>query len=295
MKTAILRLLAVSGLVTSGVTMVRTASAASTINATHHHAYGANFGWINARGDVTNGAVIGQFYSTGHLYGANVGWISLGSGTPANGYSYANNSAADWGVNHDGAGGLRGMAYGANIGWVNFENTGDPRVDLLTGDLSGYAWGANVGWISLNTSHAFVRTDTLDAGPDSDGDGIPDAWEYLMTGDLTTLGAHPADADGDGVSDYHEYLAGTDPLDDTSFFALTDIHRQGDTNWVEWTVQPTRLYRLQHTDSLTGTPVWVDSGYGVMEPDLAPTMTRDVVTNAVHIFYRARAIVPLAP
>lgn len=277
------------------VTLSPASTPATTINASHRHAYGANVGWLDARGDVDNGAVIGQFYSSGYLYAANVGWIGLGTGTPANGYAYANNSVSDWGVNHDGAGGLRGFAYGANIGWVNFEDTGDPRVDLLTGDLSGYAWGANVGWISLNTAHAFVRTDVLDTGPDSDGDGLPDAWEYMMAGDLTTLGPHPADADEDGVSDYHEYLAGTDPLDDTSFFALTDIFRQGDTNWVEWTVQPTRLYRLQQTDSLTGTPVWVDSGHGVMAPDPSATMTRAVVTNAVHQFYRARAIVPLAP
>ena len=58
----------------------------------------------------------------------------VGSGTPTNGHAYANNSAADWGVNHDGAGRLTGYAWGANIGWVAFEQThGQPQVDLRTG------------------------------------------------------------------------------------------------------------------------------------------------------------------
>jgi hypothetical protein len=34
-----------------------------------------------------------------------------------------------------------------------------------------------VGWISLSNSQACVRTDRLGAGPDTDGDGLPDAWE----------------------------------------------------------------------------------------------------------------------
>lgn len=273
-----------------------TAFGDSTINVVNRFAYGANVGWLDARGDVTNGVVIGQFYCKGYLWGANIGWISLGSGTPSNGWQYANNSATDWGVNHDGAGNLTGYAYGANVGWIAFEQTyGQPRVNLHTGDLSGYVWGANIGWIALETDVAHVRTDILDTGPDADGDGIPDAWEYMMAGDLTTLGPHPDDYDGDGVSDYHEYLAGTDPLDATSFFVVTNIYRQGDTNWVEWTVQPTRQYQLVRTDSLTGTPVWADSGFGVMAPDPAQAMTRSVVTNAVPQFYRVRAIVPLAP
>ncbi|MGH1542729.1 MAG: CSLREA domain-containing protein [Arenicella sp.] len=44
---------------------------------------------------------------------------------------------------------------------------------------------------------------------DTDGDGLPDAWEMEHFGDLDQDGS--GDADGDGVSDYDEYLQGTDP------------------------------------------------------------------------------------
>jgi len=90
------------------------ARAGSNIDAANPYAYAANTGWTNLRGDGANGAVIGRYYCSGNMYGANIGWIRLGSGTPANGYCYANSSASDYGVNHDGEGNLRGYAYGAS-------------------------------------------------------------------------------------------------------------------------------------------------------------------------------------
>lgn len=273
------------------------AIAATTINTVNHHAYGANMGWINARGDATNGAMIGQFYCAGAMWGANVGWISLGASAPTNGWQHGNTAANDWGVNHDGLGNLRGYAYGANVGWIHFESNGNPRVDLLTGALSGHAWGANVGWISLSNAFAFVQTDTLDPGPDTDGDGIPDAWEMKTVGDLVTLGAHPADHDNDGSPDVDEFRADTDPDDDASFFAVTAYARAGPTNTLTWTVAPTRLYRLETSPAMTNGAAWSDSGHGLLAPGAGPVQIREVVdpSPADTRFHRARAVVPLAP
>ncbi|MCK5529508.1 MAG: hypothetical protein KAI74_07470, partial [Kiritimatiellae bacterium] len=67
MKNYILALLTLSAI---------TLQAATTINSTNHYAYGANTGWIEARGDDANGAVIGESYCTGYIYSANCGWIS---------------------------------------------------------------------------------------------------------------------------------------------------------------------------------------------------------------------------
>jgi hypothetical protein len=271
--------------------------AESTVSAADRYAYGANTGWIDARADLTNGAALGRSYCSGHLWSANVGWIGLGNG-PTNGWRYTQTSGSDWGVNHDGAGRLTGYAYGANIGWITFEQTyGQPRIDLLSGSLSGYAWGANVGWISLANSQAHVRTDRLDDGPDADGDGIPDAWEYQVAGGLTTLGAGASDSDGDGVPDADEYGADTDPLDPGSRLAITEFARAGDTDVATWPVAQTRLYRLQQTESLRPAPaVWSDSGFGLIAPDGAPTVTRGVTEPAAtQRFYRVQAVLPLSP
>src|SRR6478735_6082454 len=126
----------------------------TTISASNSFAYGANIGWLNWRGDVTHGAVIGEYVCSGYIWSGNVGWISLGSGTPENGVQYGNASATDFGVNltqQSIRGGvpraqLRGFAYGANIGWINFESMGNPEVSLSTGELTGFAWSANCGW-----------------------------------------------------------------------------------------------------------------------------------------------------
>ncbi|HZL42144.1 MAG TPA: hypothetical protein VFD66_02545, partial [Verrucomicrobiae bacterium] len=57
--------------------------AATTINSANKFSYGANFGWIDWRGDTNSGAVIGEYVCSGDIYSANVGWINLGSGSPA--------------------------------------------------------------------------------------------------------------------------------------------------------------------------------------------------------------------
>src|SRR5580698_6252529 len=76
--------------------------AATTIDSVNRSAYGANVGWLDWVADTNNGAVIGEYVCSGYIYSANVGWINLGTGSPANGIQYQNNSATDFGVNQDG-------------------------------------------------------------------------------------------------------------------------------------------------------------------------------------------------
>ena len=280
------------------------APAATSINPVNHFAYGANIGWIDWRGDVANGAVIGEFVASGHIYGANVGWIHLGDGTPANGIRYLNNSATDFGVNHDGIGNLRGFAYGANIGWLFFTNrAGDgttyegPRVDLRTGRLSGFVYGANVGWISLSNLFAHVQTDSIQMGPDTDGDGLPDDWERSYAGNLTTLNG-AGDNDGDGVPNSQEYLADTDPLNSSSNLRITSFSSTsgGTANTITFTSRPTRLYEVQERTTLSTAPAWSDSGLGLISPDAGATTTRAFSdTPSPRRFFRVEGNRPLSP
>jgi hypothetical protein len=291
MKTRLIKATIAAVVAAAGISVHGT----TTIDATHNDAYGANIGWINAQGDVSNGMVVGQAFCSGYMYSGNCGWIHLGDGTPANGTAYANNSATDYGINHDGLGNLTGYAYGANIGWINFEQTyGKPKVNLTTGILSGYAYGANVGWISLNTAQGYVKTVSMDAGPDTDSDNIPDAWELSQTNSLTIFTGGGADFDHDGVSDRNEYLADTDPSDPSDLLLITDLSVSGTTNILTWTAKPTREYTLQSAVALSNGMSWVDGAPSI--PSSGPEMTNVVtgITNSTR-FYRIKTRPPLAP
>jgi hypothetical protein len=271
---------------------------ATTIDTNHPCAYSANAGWVNARGNVTTGVVVGLTYCSGYAWGANIGWLNLGNGAPANQHTYANTSASDYGVNHDGAGNLRGCAWGQNVGWIAFEDTGDPEVDLVTGNLSGCAWGANIGWIGLSNALAYVRTERLDTGPDSDVDGLPDPWEYSQTNTLAALSGGTNDFDGDGATDNAEFGTDTDPLDGNDNLRIVAFECDGSTNTVAWTARPTRLYRLDLTNELPPevTNAWADSGCGLIGPTAQPAATQEVTgaTEPARL-YRVRAVIPLQP
>jgi len=267
--------------------------AASTIDAGNRYAYGANTGWINWVADTNNGAVIGDYVCSGYIYSANVGWISLGNGSPTNGIRYQNLSANDFGVNQDGLGNLRGYAYGANIGWINFENTGAPTVNLISGQLRGYVWSVNCGWISLSNAVAYVQTDTISPGA-LDTSGLPTAWELTYFGHT---GVDPnADPDHDGLSNYQEYLAGTSPVNAGDSLAITGQHFApgGTSASLTWNSVTTRYYYIQKTPSLTS-PVWTDSGLGLITPDGSLTARTFTNTNAPARFYRVQAVRPLTP
>lgn len=288
----------------AGVWVPLASPAATTINPVNRFAYGANIGWINWRGDVANGAVIGANVCSGFIWSANCGWIHLGDGTPANGVRYQNNSTTDFGVNHDGAGNLTGYAYGANIGWLTLTNrtaTGalydGPRVNLLTGRLSGFVWSANCGWISLSNAQAFVQTDTMDCGPDTDGDGIPDQWELQFAANLALLNG-AGDNDGDGATNEEEFGADTNPLDPLSHLKFTHVAKPGAPApvTVRWSSTPSRLYRIRSATDVTTPLPWPDVGLGVLAPDAGDSTTRILAPSAAPIrFYIIETIKPLQP
>jgi len=267
---------------------------ASSIDPANKFAYGANFGWLNWRGDeptADNGAVIGEFVCSGYVYAANTGWIHLGAGAPDNGIHYQNNSATDYGINVDPLGNLRGHAYGANIGWLNFEDLGAPKVDLFTGVLSGSIWGANVGWISLSNLFAHVQTQFILSGLDADQDGLPDAWELTFARSLETLDGD-GDLDHDGSSNRSEYLAGTNPVDARSHLGITMIQASEAVAALSWPSQPGRLYRVESRTDLNSTTPWADVGLGWIVPDPGGVTTFRLET-APQRFFRIQVSQPL--
>ncbi len=85
---------------------------------------------------------------------------------------------------------------------------------------------------------------------DSDGDGLPDAWEQLYGLDAHDPADADADLDGDGLSNRAEYLAGTRPDDPASALALSVHLLAGGAVQLRFEAAADRTYSVLRRDNL---------------------------------------------
>ncbi|MFD0895628.1 exo-alpha-sialidase [Luteolibacter ambystomatis] len=89
----------------------------------------------------------------------------------------------------------------------------------------------------------------LNPAIDSDGDGMPDAWETL-NGTNPSVNDASGDPDGDGQGNLQEHLAGTDPLAKSSVLVLTSQAVTPGGLDVSWASVPGRTYRIEESMDL---------------------------------------------
>lgn len=101
----------------------------------------------------------------------------------------------------------------------------------------------------------------LTLGIDSDGDGLPDAWELALiaaTGGNRTLAdiGPKDDTDGDGLSNLQEYIAGTYAFDPEDGFALQILGSRDNRSVLGFTALRGRTYSIQSSPDMSAwTPV----------------------------------------
>jgi hypothetical protein len=84
---------------------------------------------------------------------------------------------------------------------------------------------------------------------DSDGDGMPDLWEYTHGLD-PRLNDAQADNDGDGLTNLQEFHAGTDPLELASVLKFTAVSFLAGAVQLQFAVAAGKSYSVQFRDAL---------------------------------------------
>ncbi|MGA1129775.1 MAG: hypothetical protein ACO3XN_06885, partial [Chthoniobacterales bacterium] len=93
------------------------------------------------------------------------------------------------------------------------------------------------------------------SNPDSDADGLADAWELDNFGNLDRDGS--GDADSDGLADRDEYIVGSDPNDASSGFPALGVESVDGTFSVSFPTVAGRTYTVLARSGLT-TGDWVE-------------------------------------
>lgn len=107
----------------------------------------------------------------------------------------------------------------------------------------------------------------LTLGEDTDGDGLPDAWERLLISqspqkvDLSDI-LPTGDFDDDGMSNLGEYLAGTYAFDDEDGYSLEIVRTEGLNPVLEFTAVRGRNYTIVGSDNLEE---WSDVQFQIVE------------------------------
>jgi hypothetical protein len=112
--------------------------------------------------------------------------------------------------------------------------------------------GPNVTYRVIVTNAATATlsvnaTFNLTVLPDSDGDGLPDAWETAAGLNPNSSADRDPDSDGDGMTNWQEYIAGTDPTDPLSYLKIDRL--QIEPSVIEFTAVSNKTYSVEYSDS----------------------------------------------
>ncbi|MHB8521724.1 MAG: lamin tail domain-containing protein [Limisphaerales bacterium] len=128
---------------------------------------------------------------------------------------------------------------------------------------------------------------------DTDGDGMPDAWELAHGFNPRDPSDANLDADGDGMSNLQEYVSGTDPRDPQSYLKLDSVGHAAGVTAVRFTAVAGKSYTVQYRDSLTAGG-WQSLGNVVSSPLGGSTEVTDS-TNPTGAQRYYRLVTPASP
>jgi hypothetical protein len=126
--------------------------------------------------------------------------------------------------------------------------------------------------------------ENISSEPDTDGDGLPDAWEIANGFDKDDATDASSDADSDSASNLHEYVAGTDPRNAASNLRATAAPQGDGSVKITFDAVAGKSYRVEGSDSLTAVS-WAAVAAVPAQPVSGPVTVTDSAA-ARRKFYR---------
>ncbi len=149
--------------------------------------------------------------------------------------------------------------------------------ELTVQDLTG---GGETYIDNLAITGTFAPADP----DDTDGDGLPDAWEIDMFGSLDASDGL-SDSDGDGMIDLYEWMAGTSPVSPGSVLrmdSLTPNSTNANEVVVKWRSVPGKNYRIMCVETLGGS--WFTNRSGIQATSSVESVS--VPADLTNAFFR---------
>ncbi len=160
----------------------------------------------------------------------------------------------------------------------------DPAGRLIT---STFAGNKSINYTYNHAGSLLQRAMNVGVNPDSDNDGMDDAWEILHFGSKEARDG-TLDFDGDGASDLAEFISGTLPKIAASVFKIIRIYPEANVT-IEWASIADKRYQVQSRDSVTS-----GNWYNVSDEIIASGATTSVQdTNNIGPsprYYRVRLV-----
>ncbi len=212
-----------------------------------------------------------------------LGTAALGLTTQVTG-SFSGTAATDYRIEYfsSATAGTQGQIFlGEKLVTTNGSGAGNADVTLTARIPAGRFITATVTAVAAGDTSAFSNAVAVTSS-DSDGDGMPNAYEDSVPGLNKT---NPADAttdlDGDGMSNRDEFLAGTDPRNPASrLWATGQSTPQGFS--LSFPTTPGTIYRVDETDALPGT--WLPAALHLLGDGNVMTLVLPAGAGPVHFF-----------
>ena len=126
---------------------------------------------------------------------------------------------------------------------------------------------------------------------DSDGDALPDAWEFAYGFDFLSPAGADNDTDGDGFTNRQEYAAGTLPLNPASRTEIRILSSAGPSRIFGTEGKAGRRYQLERSTGLTTSAWTIITVTGPLPADGPVTLT-DPAAPFLRAFHRIRILFP---